>query len=510
MTKLFPINDFVVTIDQSPAINGDINSYTFIFTTTVFLIDGDVITFEFPPEVALPAPEDLIIVPVPRNNGGSNLVVDVVTVEKQGSHKVSITFVTVAPTLVSYSWQLLNIKNPTYMKPSSQFINFAIYDKNGYFIQSYQKPGPTVVTEQPSNIIIHDLNQASLKPATPTVYTISFTPRNPIPPQGSFIIKWPPQVQIKNDLECSVRTNREYSGVCTVDENSRTITILDVFSSENMQFFSSITIELRSVTNPLQNKDKINGFQIFTFADRQQKYRIDWLTIDVLVPKLKCIYPCSECPESDRTNCLSCWTDSWSNYWYFFYNDQTARGECLPECPAGYTRNGEDSYVCIKCDSTCATCLDTDKFFCVDCHPAFPCPVLNQPGVCLESCMRGFYRKNEPAFLNQCLCDTCKYPCVDCFNSADNCIACDPNGEFPLLYNNQCISLKIGCPRGYTEVNNECRRCTSPCARCEGTPNFCTFCDGTLGRNILYRAECLAECPSGTIPKKLPDDEVTC
>lgn len=104
MSKLFAINDFVVTIDQSPAINGDINSFTFIFTTTVFLIDGDVITFEFPPEVALPAPEDLIIVPVPRNNGGSSLVVDVVTVEKQGSYKVSITFVTVAPTLVSYSW----------------------------------------------------------------------------------------------------------------------------------------------------------------------------------------------------------------------------------------------------------------------------------------------------------------------------------------------------------------------------------------------------------------------
>ena len=203
-----------------------------------------------------------------------------------------------------------------------------------------------------------------------------------------------------------------------------------------MQFFSSITIELRYVTNPLQNKDTINGFQIFTFADRQQKYRIDWLLDGYLVPKLKCIYPCSECPESDRTNCLSCWTDSWSNYKYFFYNDPIARGECLFECPPGYTRNGDDSYVCIKCDSTCATCLDTDKFHCVDCHPAFPCPVLNQPGVCLESCMRGFYRKNEPAFVNQCLCDTCKAPCVDCFNSADNCIACDPNGDFPLLYNN--------------------------------------------------------------------------
>ena len=74
------------------------------------------------------------------------------------------------------------------MKPSSPFINFIIYDINGYFIQSYQQPGPTVVTLQPSNIIIHNLNQASLKPATPTVYTISFTPRNPIPPQGSFII----------------------------------------------------------------------------------------------------------------------------------------------------------------------------------------------------------------------------------------------------------------------------------------------------------------------------------
>ena len=82
MSKLWPVGDFVVTIDQSPAITGGITSYTFIFTTTVFLIDGDVITFEFPPEVQLPAAEDLVIVPLPRNNDGSGLVVDVVTIEK--------------------------------------------------------------------------------------------------------------------------------------------------------------------------------------------------------------------------------------------------------------------------------------------------------------------------------------------------------------------------------------------------------------------------------------------
>ena len=69
------------------------------------------------------------------------------------------------------------------------------------------------------------------------------------------------------------------------------------------------------------------------------------------------------------------------------------------------------------------------------------------------------------------------------------------------MYNGQCISLSVGCPIGYTEVNMECIRCISPCADCDGTPNFCKVCDNTQGRSILYRGECLAECPAGTVLK---------
>ena len=197
-------------------------------------------------------------------------------------------------------------------------------------------------------------------------------------------------MQVYDTLECIVRTNREWIGKCSVNLDETTITIVDVFSSETANFYSSVTIELRDVTNPLHNKDQGLGFSIFTYTDSQQTYRIDYLPNNKMVPILKCTYPCRECLENDKENCQSCWTESFSDYKYFFFNEDEAKGECKLSCPAGYTRNGDDSYVCVKCDSSCATCLDSDKFSCIQCHPDFPYKV-SGTGKCLESCKRGYY-----------------------------------------------------------------------------------------------------------------------
>ena len=93
-------------------------------------------------------------------------------------------------------------------------------------------------------------------------------------------------------------------------------------------------------------------------------------------------------------------------------------GSCKVSCPDGYTRNNDNSYNCIKCDSSCSTCLDTDKFSCIICHPDFPYK-LSTTGICLESCKRGYY---ETATLNTCA--TCDPLCADCVGNPKTCTAC--------------------------------------------------------------------------------------
>ena len=43
-----------------------------------------------------------------------------------------------------------------------------------------------------------------------------------------------------------------------------------------------------------------------------------------------------------------------------------------------------------------------------------------------------------------------------------------------------------------------------------GTTTHCTFCDGTEGRRILYKGQCLSECPISSVLKELPDGTLTC
>lgn len=65
------------------------------------LIDGDVVEFEFPPEIGLPSDDDLVIREIPRilENQISS---DWLKIEKISSHKVSITFGRADPAIGVY------------------------------------------------------------------------------------------------------------------------------------------------------------------------------------------------------------------------------------------------------------------------------------------------------------------------------------------------------------------------------------------------------------------------
>ena len=229
----------------------------------------------------------------------------------------------------------------------------------------------------------------------------------------------------------------------------------------------------------------MSGFTITTYADILQIYRIDFLGPDVLVPTLDCDFPCWTCYENERDNCESCWTFDWSEMKYFYTADN-GKGICDKQCPDGMTRDNSDSYRCIDCDVSCSRCKDENKLHCIDCSPEYPFKLSGTP-FCLPSCYRGFYETGGD-------CARCEAPCADCVGQAKNCILCDPDSEFPVLFVNEegfgyCLRE---CAVGYTEVNGRCERCESPCATCYGSTKSCTSCDGTLDRTFLYSNLCYA------------------
>ena len=75
-------------------------------------------------------------------------------------------------------------------------------------------------------------------------------------------------MQVPDDTECQIVTNRAWQGNCIINQDEGTITFTNVFSEVTSTGFRNVvTIELKGVINPLNNKEKGVGFGIITYAD---------------------------------------------------------------------------------------------------------------------------------------------------------------------------------------------------------------------------------------------------
>ena len=82
MSDLSVIDGFTVTSGSN--VNGATSIYTFSFSSSVTIINGDVIQFTFPDEIVLPGIDtDFNITPVPRTVGGI-VVYDDLKIESTG------------------------------------------------------------------------------------------------------------------------------------------------------------------------------------------------------------------------------------------------------------------------------------------------------------------------------------------------------------------------------------------------------------------------------------------
>ena len=214
-----------------------------------------------------------------------------------------------------------------------------------------------------------------------------------------------------------------------------------------------------------------------------------------------CSNECGTCGSS-ADDCTSC------NNGLFTY-----KGDCVTSCP---TKTLEIEDYCIDCDASCDGCV-SNPFTCLDCKPGY----YHLSGRCVNTCPDGYYTDHALQSCRQCdaFCKVCNGPgqcqlCEDftrnpveqCNNQCGaNCLKCEdyectlcaegtiwtgimclkfcPAGSEPVngvcvcnvgyIYQNQCISV---CPVGTLAVDGKCIECSSNCAQCSNTIDFCTAC----------------------------------
>lgn len=489
VTMTIPADMTSFDVQASAFTNGETNTYTFSIQQPIPLIAGDRIVFTMPDELAPPADSAAMACAGVTN-------INVMVCEIAG-RDVIITFADVVAqsTGATYSWRIANVGNPYSTEPSSSFTGIKVISANGFDISVYPDQTRGITNKFPAQIQVYSFDLITEEPEAITEYTLTFTPINGLPQSGSIQITYPEQIVMTDGdaTQCRVKTFQTFSTGCTVDSTNRIITIVGVFPTDGSFYSDKIVLTLINVRNPVNNKN-LGSFTIKTFGDVQQQYNVDQLDDQKLFPRILCDYPCATCDDTDRSWCLSCWMDEPGDPMYLMSYGNS--GTCKQACDLGYSSNagttlpGEPK-VCQQCDESCVNCLDEGVLECIDCNrPLFPFR-LTQTNYCFSDCGQGLYQSTAET------CSRCKAPCFDCEGSESHCTICDPNSDYPALFENQCLQT---CPKGYTNVGGVCVACASPCAECDGAPDRCLKCDGVNDFRLLYDFTCWDICPSGTTP----------
>jgi hypothetical protein len=89
----------------------------------------------------------------------------------------------------------------------------------------------------------------------------------------------------------------------------------------------------------------------------------------------------------------------------------------------------------------------------------------------LLNCLDGYTLKNDTCIVNKCNshCKICKEYSED--DNNQNCISC--KNENNVLYKENCLN---DCPNGYYKKDKKCYECDKSCSSCRDNPNYCTSC----------------------------------
>lgn len=248
-------------IGRESDVNGAVNTYTFELTTTIPMLPTDVLKFTVPDQIVMNA-DGQITLCTPKNPD-DEIVCGI------SGHDVQITIKALAPRPIdpadptNYSqklgWTMNNIANPASVQESDGFKDIRFLTETNYLIsENKEVDGAVPVTNlKPGIITDSNLFQDSLQADANNNYTITFTPINALPADGSIKLKYPEQIQLstsgKEATKCFVTTNKLFSDKCTIDTDARTVIINDVFATA-APYSTEITIMLQNVKNPIDNR----------------------------------------------------------------------------------------------------------------------------------------------------------------------------------------------------------------------------------------------------------------
>ncbi|XP_063434266.1 furin-like protease kpc-1 isoform X1 [Mytilus trossulus] len=191
------------------------------------------------------------------------------------------------------------------------------------------------------------------------------------------------------------------------------------------------------------------------------------------IPPKNCHEEClGSCTGTGPEDCLAC-----------KHVKLESSGTCLLTCPTG-TR--EFQSVCLQCDANCESCSTVfNKELCMKCKDGYL--MIEGENRCLTSCPEGYFRDNPSV----AVCMKCSSTCATCIVTEDMCTRC-PVGM--ILNNNTCKMPKVICNSGeYKDSNNHCHKCLPGCVECT-SGDFCTECQHKW---IMYNNKCLESCLSG-------------
>ena len=207
-------------------------------------------------------------------------------------------------------------------------------------------------------------------------------------------------------------------------------------------------------------------------------HRIDTVSTG-LVPQLDCNYPWKTCSSSDKSKCLSWFTQAESGLPYLQGTTWQAA------CNTGYTPAGGTTWV--AWDSNWYTCSTTSTSQWTSWNPSGTYPYLySVTSQCYSTWPSGSY-------LDSTTWKTCVSPWSTCSDAVTWTSWLTSSGTPYLNSGGTCTS---SCGSGKTPINYVCTNWVSPCLTCSTTTSTCTSCTGSL---YIYRSSCISTCPSSTL-----------
>ena len=439
-------------------VNGESGSYEYDLTLSVNHYNNDVISIVFPSQISSSVTTYILL-------SGSAPTVAISNFIKSGS-TLSFTLTTTATSIVAGSKIMISVGSFTNSDFSATLgaFTFSSISSAGYS-RSKSTLTNSLLVLTPALLTVPLTNMASssyILSDTNVVYTFKLQRINYLEAGGSITVTFPTEITAPSSPTCTDIAGITAIG-CTTDTTTNKVTVTGTYASipTNLQF------TIAFVTNPSTSPS--SPFIIATKTSAGAI--IDQIATDIRF-NADCDIPCKTCSITDRSSCLSCFTDTSSLLQYLYSST------CVSTCPAGtFTQ----VTTCIACDIGCTACSGSATN-CLACASS-PIQYYSYGTSCLSSCPAKYYKDSSTYTCKSCsaACDTC--------SDYSTCTSCPSSTR---LYSGTCVSP---CPTGITiDTGTTCQVCSSECATCSSTTTYCTSCTNTA--LIVYNGQCITGCPA--------------